>query len=103
MGTVNDSFSFERDTSPSARSAFSSPPKRTLFPEGVEFCRIVTTANKRTGERATRFLGVPGGFPGKRSEKSSREPTRKDSGFQRSRGSTWPSPRNSTPRWIGSA
>jgi hypothetical protein len=62
MGAVNDSFSFERDTSPGARSAFSSPPKRTLFPEGVEFCRIVTTANKRTGEKGNEIFGSPWWF-----------------------------------------
>jgi hypothetical protein len=59
MGAMNDSFSFERDSSPGARAAFSSAPKRTLFPEGVEFCRIVTTANKRTGEKGNEIFGSP--------------------------------------------
>ena len=63
MGAVNESFLFERDSSPGARGAFSSPPKRTLFPEGTEFCRIVTAANKRTGDKGNEVFGSPWWIP----------------------------------------
>src|SRR6266550_472866 len=83
-----------------------------LFPlhrEGIYSRRVLNSAGSSRrringpAKRETKYLGVPGGFPGKRSEKSSREPTRKALGFQRLQGLTWQSPRNSTPRWIGSA
>jgi hypothetical protein len=59
MGAMNDSFSFERDPSPVARTAFSPSPKRTPFPEGVEFFRIVTCENRRTGEKGNEIFGSP--------------------------------------------
>jgi hypothetical protein len=63
MNAINESFSFERDSSPADRAAFSAPPRRTLFPEGTEFWRIVTAANQRTGDKGNEIFGSPWWIP----------------------------------------
>jgi hypothetical protein len=60
---VNETFSFERDSSPSAREAFSAQPKKTLFADGTEFCRIITAENKKTGDRGNEIFGSPWWIP----------------------------------------
>ena len=62
MGAINEAFSFERDSSPGTRAAFSSPPAKKLFADGAEFCRIVTTANTKTGDQGNEIFGSPWWF-----------------------------------------
>jgi|SRR5215472_443543 len=62
MSIVNERYSFERDAPPGCRAAFTSPPKRTLFLPGTEFCRIVTAENPRTGDTGNEIFGSPWWF-----------------------------------------
>jgi hypothetical protein len=63
MATIhNEGYVFERDAPPDARAAFSSHPKKTLFPPGVEFRRFITAENRRTGDRGNQIFGSPWWF-----------------------------------------
>ncbi len=62
MTVINENYSFEREASPVVREAFVFPPQKKLFPANTEFCRIITTENKKTGDTGNHTFGSPWWF-----------------------------------------
>jgi len=62
MAILNEGYVFERDALPDVRAAFSSHPRKTLFPVSVEFRRFITAENRRTGDKGNQIFGSPWWF-----------------------------------------
>lgn len=62
MAILNADFDFETQTSAETKAAFKGHPTKTLFHASMEFYRLLTTENARTGERGNEIFRSPWWF-----------------------------------------